>query len=209
MKLFPVPNSIPVHVLTPVSIPVRSLVMFCPPFLLMSLSLFLFLLWYILLSLSVSLFLFRRQIPVSGCFIFPHCFPIRSKYIFFICLFLLSSFYFLFMRLLILLFCPQLFCVLLPVSVLFLFLFLVYDFFPVLVFLFVDIFRFDHVLSPFDISACVYNIVHVPVHSFPPAPVSVMLVLISHIPFLFQLRFVLPDFVAVLSYCSCWCFCVC
>ena len=72
---------------------------------------------------------------------------------------------------LVVVFFPQLFCVLLPVSVLFPD--LVYVFVPVRVFLFLDIFRFDHVLSPFDISACVYNTVLVPVRSFPPAPVSV------------------------------------
>ena len=103
VKLFPVPNPIPVHVLTQVSNYVRSLIIFPPPFLLMSLSLFLFLLWHLSLSLSVFLFLFRRQVSVSGCFISPHCFPDPLL----ICQFLQLSAVSPFMCLLMLLFFPQ------------------------------------------------------------------------------------------------------
>ena len=74
-----------------------------------------------------------------------------------------------------------------------------------------DIFLTDLVSYPFDISASLYNTVHVPIHSSASAPVSIMpmLVLIFHTPFLFQLLFVLPAFVAVFSYCSCRCFSAC
>ena len=50
---------------------------------------------------------------------------------------------------------------------------LVYVLVPVGVSVIVDIFLTDPVPSNFHISACVYNTVHVPVHSFLPAPVSV------------------------------------
>ena len=173
----------------------------------MSLSLFLLLLWNLSLSLSVFLFLFRWQVSVFGCFIFTHCFPdplsIFSLFACFCCL--------PFSVLVDIVIFPPTFFVLLYLF-LFFFLFL-FMFLFLLAFLhvIVDIFLTDLVSYPFDISASLYNTVHVPIHSSASASVSVMpmLVLIFHIPFLFQLLFVLPAFVAVLSYCSCRCFSAC